>query len=111
MAVGDRRSLAGVVGAVLPTVGGVCCVGLGAGAATVGGAVGAALAWLAPVLLGVALLAAGGLLLRRRSSRPWRRWHGLVAVASVSYVLSALVLGPVVAAVLPGSGPGAEVLP
>lgn len=107
----DRRSLVGVVGAVLPTVGGVCCVGLSAGLATVGGVAGAALAWLTPLLLGVALMVAGGLLLRARSGRPWRRWHGLVAVASASYLGSALVVVAVLAALFGGSGAGGEVLP
>lgn len=107
----DRRSLVGVAGAVLPTVGGVCCVGLGAGVATVGGVAGAALAWLTPVLLGVALVGAGALLLRARSERPWRRWHGLAAVAAASYLVSALLVVPVLAALLGGSGSGGEVLP
>lgn len=107
----DGRSLVGVVGAVLPTVGGVCCVGIGAGVATVGGVAGAALVWLTPVLLGVALVAAGALLLRARSGRPWRRWHGLVAVASASYVVSALVVVPLLAALLGNAGTGGEVLP
>jgi hypothetical protein len=107
----ERRSLVAVVGGVLPTVGGACCVGLGAGVATVGGAVGAALTWLTPVLLGVALLVAGTLLLRALSPRPSRRWHGLAAAASASYFISALVLVPVLSALLGGGSAGGEVLP
>lgn len=107
----DARSLVGMVGAVLPTVGGACCVGLGAGSAIVGGALGASLAWLTPLLLGVALLVLGALLLRVRSSRPWCRWHGMVAVAAASYLVSALVVVPLLAAVLSAGGRGGEVLP
>lgn len=107
----DRRSLVGVAGAALPTVAGVCCIALSAGLATVGGVAGAALAWLTPVLLGVVLMVAGALLVRAQSGRPWRRWHGLVAVASASYLGSALVVMPVLAALFGGGGAGGEVLP
>lgn len=105
------RSLVGMVGTVLPTVGGVCCVGLSAGLATVGGVAGAALAWLTPLLLGVVLMVAGGLLVRARSGRPWRRWHGLAAVASAGYLGSALVVVPVLATLFGSAGGGGEVLP
>lgn len=109
--VADRSSsLIGVVGAVLPSFGGVCCVGLSAGVATVGGVFGAALAWVTPLLFGVALVVAGALLLRARSRRPWRRWHGLAAAASASY-LSAVVVVPVVAALLSSLGLSGDVLP
>lgn len=108
--VADRRSLVGVVGVVLPTVGGVCCVGVSAGLATVGGVAGAALAWVTPLLLGVALVVAGSLLVRARSGRPWRRWHGLAAVASASYLGSALVVVPLLAALF-GGGAADPVLP
>jgi hypothetical protein len=109
----DRRSLIGIVGAVLPTLGGACCIGIGAGVATIGGAAGAALAWLTPLLLGAALIVMGWLLLRARSSRPWRRWHALLAVSAGSYVVSAIVVVPLLSAVLGGAGGsgGAPVLP
>jgi hypothetical protein len=109
----DRRSLIGIVGGVLPTVGGACCIGMGAGVATVGGAAGAALAWLTPLLLGAALVVAGWLLLRACSGRPWRRWHALVAVSAGSYVVSAIAVVPLLSAVLGGAGDpgGAPVLP
>lgn len=110
--VSDRSSsLVGVVGAVLPSFGGVCCVGLSAGVATVGGVFGAALAWVTPLLFGVALVVAGALLLRARSRRPWRRWHGLAAVASASYLLSAVVVVPVVTALLGSPGLSGDMLP
>lgn len=108
---GGRRSLVGVVGAVLPTLGGACCVGLGAGGAIVGGALGAALAWVTPLLAGLAFLVLGLLLLRVQSPRPWRRWHGLVAVAASSYLVSALVVVPVISGLLPAGGQGSGVLP
>jgi hypothetical protein len=109
----ERRSLLGLVGAALPTVGGACCVGIGAGVASVGGAVGAALAWLTPLLLGAALIVTGWLLLRARSGRPWRRWHALMAVSAGSYVLSAIVVVPLLSAILGGAGGsgGGPVLP
>lgn len=105
-----RRSLVAIAGTALPTVGGACCVGLGTGAALAGGTVGAALAWLTPLLVAVALVVAGGLLLQVRSARPWRRWHELVAISATSYLASALVVVPVVSAVLGGSA-GGPVLP
>lgn len=107
----DRGSLVGVVAAALPSVGGVCCVGLSAGVATVGGVAGATVARVTPLLFGVALVVAGALLLRARSQRTWRRWHGLAAVASASYLLSAVVLVPVLVVLVGGGGNGGEVLP
>lgn len=99
----DRRSL-GLVGAALPTVGGACCVGIGAGVATVGGVAGATMAWLTPLLLGAALIVTGWLLSRARPGRPWRRWQALVAVSAGSYVVSAVVLVPVLSALLGDAG-------
>lgn len=106
-----QRSLAGVVGTVLSTAGGACCVGLGAGGAVLGGTLGATVGWLTPVLLGVALLVLGALLLRARSGHPWRSWHGLAAVGAASYLASALVVVPLLTAVLSAGGQGGEVLP
>lgn len=106
-----RRRFGGVVAAVLPTLGGACCVGVGIGLASVGGVVGATLAWLSPLLLGAVFIVAGGLLVRRTSGRPWRSWHALAAIISVSYMVSALVVVPLLGSLIGGAGTGTEVLP
>lgn len=108
---GGGRPAAAGFGAVLPAAGGACCAGLGAGLVTAGGVLGAALAWLSPLLLGVALATVGGLVLWWLSGRPWRRWQRVVAVAAASYAVSALVLVPVLAALLDAGGSSPTALP
>jgi hypothetical protein len=100
-----ERSLVGLT-AALPTLGGACCVGLGADLATLGGLAGAVLAWLQPMLLAAALLVLGAVLLRLRRS-PLRRWHALLGVAATAQLATALLVLPAIGLLTGDSNPTA----
>lgn len=92
------RSLAALIGAVLPTVGGACCATLGVGLAGLGAAGGSVVALVSTVAAPLAMITLGGLLLwrLRRPTARWRRWQALAAVAAGSYLAVALAVLPVV---------------
>lgn len=97
-----RRIGLGTAGGVLPLVGGACCAGMGS--ALVGGVMGAALAWLTPMLVGIALLGLGAVLLRVHRLGCWHRQDTWVAVFAGSYVVSALLLVPLLRLAPTGGG-------
>lgn len=113
MAESPQRSLAALVGAVLPTAGGACCASLGVGLAGMGVLGGTAMAWVSRLATPVALIAIDVTLLGLRDPQAsWRRWHALVAVTAVAHLAVAWVVLPVAGALLgPASGSTGGVLP